>query len=194
MEVILDAIIYGDEQLFYLLNTRIHNSFFDLVLPILRNKYFWVPLYTFIIFFLFYNFNPRKALIYLLSLMLTLTISDQLSSNLIKNQVKRPRPCQQYKIMKEGRVLVRCGNGYSFTSSHATNHFAMAFFLSLSLGQWLPKIKMPLYIWAAVISFSQIYVGVHFPLDILMGTLLGSLIGILCALIFNTIQPNHFEI
>ncbi|MBK8699845.1 MAG: phosphatase PAP2 family protein [Saprospiraceae bacterium] len=81
-------------------------------------------------------------------------------------------------------MLVRCGSGYSFTSSHATNHFAIATFLSFSLGTFLRKVRTPLFTWAGVISLAQVYVGVHFPLDVLCGGLLGFSVGLFWAWVF----------
>jgi undecaprenyl-diphosphatase len=86
-------------------------------------------------------------------------------------------------------VRVKCGNAYSFTSSHATNHFAIATFLSLTLGKRFKKIKWPLLTWAGMICLAQVYVGVHFPLDVFCGAILGMIIGWLWSFVFN----NNFK-
>lgn len=74
-------------------------------------------------------------------------------------------------------LRVRCGRSYSFTSSHATNHFALAVYIFFTLGGYLRLFRWPILAWAAIVSFAQIYVGVHFPLDIIFGAFLGILIG-----------------
>jgi len=111
---------------------------------------------------------------------LAILASDQ-SSNLIKHFVHRLRPC----AVGEARLLVaHCSDTFSFTSNHAANHFAIAVFLSLVFRQirWFPFV---LVLWAAFISLSQVYVGLHYPADIAGGALLGSLAGYLAFLIFK---------
>ena len=146
--------------------------------------FFWFPLYIFFISFLFYNFG-KKAAIYLLALSLTVGIADTMSSRVIKTSVKRLRPCNNDGIKMHVKLLVPCGSGYSFPSSHATNHFAVAVFVIFTIiGQrrWL---KWLLLAWAGSIAFGQVYVGVHYPFDVLCGGLLGSAIGWMCAFLFN---------
>lgn len=175
---LMTEILQLDQSLFFFINDGLQNSFFDAVLPWLRNKYFWIPLYVFLFFFLFLNFK-KKGLILILGLIFSVGIADITSSHFIKKSVKRVRPCNDFEINEEVRTLVRCGGGYSFTSSHAANHFAIATFLILTLGQVFRRIKLPLFFWALFISFAQIYVGVHYPLDILCGAILGVLCGYL---------------
>jgi len=81
--------------------------------------------------------------------------------------------------------MVHCGSGYSFTSSHATNHFALAVFIFLTLGKLGWYFRWPFILWATIIAYSQVYVGVHFPLDIISGAILGTLIGFILAILFN---------
>jgi undecaprenyl-diphosphatase len=104
-------------------------------------------------------------------------LSDTTSSNLIKKNVRRLRPCNDVEMQDRIHERVRCGGGYSFTSSHAANHFAAAVFLigvfGLS-GRWQQKALLG---WAAAIAVSQVYVGVHYPLDVTCGALLGVAIG-----------------
>jgi undecaprenyl-diphosphatase len=119
---------------------------------------------------------------------LAVLISDQ-SSDLIKHFVHRLRPC----AVGEGRLLVKhCSDTFSFTSNHAANHFAIAVFLSLALRRirWLPYV---LIFWAAFIALSQVYVGLHYPTDIVGGALLGSLVGYIAFLIFKLIKQKYFH-
>lgn len=119
-------------------------------------------------------------------------MSDQMSSTLVKENVQRLRPCQQDKLKDQIILRVPCKRSYSFTSSHATNHFAIAAFLFFVLGSYLLVFRWPLFVWAGIISFSQVYVGIHFPLDILFGAILGVLIGSLNAYLFK-ISADFFE-
>lgn len=175
----IDILVAIDHFLFNLINSSCANSFFDVLMPLLRNKFFWAPLYGFIAFFIIYNFTGKSFKIILFAIV-TIVLSDQLSSTIIKPLVKRLRPCQEAQLnnnMPNMRQLVGCGSGYSFPSSHAANHFAFAiFFAILFRNKWLLFGGL---LWAAIISFAQIYVGVHYPLDILGGAVLGILIGLL---------------
>ena len=103
--------------------------------------------------------------------------------------VERLRPCNDLDLAGQIRVLVDCGSGFSFVSSHATNHFAISFLLiSLYYRQW--KWIFPLcFLWAFVVSYAQVYVGVHYPFDILGGAALGILIGLLVGWLEKTLYP-----
>jgi membrane-associated phospholipid phosphatase len=173
----IDQLIQFDRDLFFAINHGLSNTFFDWLMPILRDRYTWVLLYLFIIVFSIKNYG-KQGLILLLGLLMTFGISDYLSSTIIKPSVQRLRPCNEPEINSEVNIIVDCGTGYSFPSSHATNHFGIAVFLIMMFyHRW--KIILPLGIfWAASISFAQIYVGVHYPIDILTGSLLGSSIGL----------------
>jgi len=174
-----------DEWLFHILNGQCHNSFFDLVIPYWRSKYIWIPLYVFIASFLLINWKKR-GLVILLFAIATVGVADFTSSKIVKPLVQRVRPCNDVTLTFEVRELVKCGGGYSFTSSHATNHFAIAVFLIIVLNVFRRKwIRWALLAWAASIAYGQVYVGVHYPLDVITGAILGSLIGIIFANIFQ---------
>ncbi|MEY2901476.1 MAG: hypothetical protein RLY89_582, partial [Bacteroidota bacterium] len=91
-------------------------------------------------------------------------------------------------------LLPNCGSGYSFTSSHATNHFAFAVFIFITMGQVLGKWKWAFLFWAGSVAYAQVYVGVHYPIDVLVGGLLGTLIGFISANLFQQRFPTwHIE-
>jgi membrane-associated phospholipid phosphatase len=163
-----------DRYLFSLINHSELPSVLDSIVVGIRNPIFWTPLYIFMVAFLWMNFG-KKGLIYIGFLLVVFGAGDFISSRIIKPSVERLRPCRHEAVWVIERV--RCGVAYSFPSSHATNHFALATFVIMTLGLYWKKIKLPLWIWAVSISIAQIYVGVHFPLDILGGAILGTLIG-----------------
>lgn len=173
----IDQLVEFDRDLFFAINNGLSNGFFDWLMPILRDRYTWVLLYLSIIVFSIKNYG-KQGFIMILFLAITFGISDFISSSVIKPNVQRLRPCNETEIKTKVNNLVDCGTGYSFPSSHATNHFAIAVFLIMMFyHKW--KIILPIGIlWAASISFAQIYVGVHYPIDILTGGLLGSSIGL----------------
>jgi membrane-associated phospholipid phosphatase len=171
----LETILNWDYALFSWINQGLSNPFFDIVLVWTRNSIFWIPLYLSIISFFIINLG-RKGYWIVLFCLLTVFTSDTISSGLIKKTVKRDRPCRS-EFVENVNIRVRCGRAYSFTSSHATNHFAIAAFLVFSLGMFFKWIKPVLFAWAGIIGFAQIYVGVHFPFDVLVGSFNGLIIG-----------------
>ncbi len=174
--IIMEELIAFDQYIFEIINGHTHNAVLDWLMPIWREKSTWIPFYLALAVFLGYKY--RKAGLYLiLGLALSVGLADTISSKVIKPAVHRLRPCNDPEIKDEVQLLVHCGSGYSFTSSHAANHFAVAAFLSLTLGLHYRRIRWPLHLWAASIALGQVYVGVHYPLDILMGAFLGLIIG-----------------
>lgn len=188
----LQEIIAIDKEIFLFINQGMGNLFFDWLLPILRNPFTWAPLYLFLIIFFIKHYGKIGLLIVLCTLA-NFGISDGVSSHLIKKSVERVRPCNDVEFKDQVKLRVRCGSGYSFTSSHATNHFAMAFFwIVLFRRKWKHTLWLGI-LWAAAISFSQIYVGVHYPFDILAGALLGTLIGTFSGTLFKRLVPQFFQ-
>jgi undecaprenyl-diphosphatase len=192
----LEQLIQFDQNLFFTINHGLSNSFFDWLMPALRNRFFWTPLYLFIIIFSIRNYG-KQGWIMILFLALTFGCTDFISSSLIKPTVQRLRPCNDPEIKSDVKNLIDCGSGYSFPSSHASNHFGLAVFLIvLFFSKW--KLILPMgLLWAASISFAQVYVGVHYPIDILAGAMLGGMIGfimgkiLLASKTFGTWNPGN---
>lgn len=166
-----------DATLFYWINTGASNPVFDWLLPLLREKWFWAPLYLFVAAFAVLNLGRQRGIILVLGLVASAGLADFTSSTLIKKNVERLRPCNDPAMQAIVVRRVSCGSGYSFTSSHAANHFAAAVFLGMALGGRMPKVRAALLAWAASIAVAQVYVGVHYPGDVLAGALLGALLG-----------------
>ncbi len=168
-----------DTYLFLQLNTVYTNHFLDSIYPWYREGNTWMPLYLFMIIFAIQNF-PKKSFSWILFIVITIILTDQISSSWVKPFFQRPRPCNDPNLIGQVRLLLdHCSGGFSFTSSHATNHFGFAVFLYMTIGPIIGKWKYALLVWAASISYGQIYVGVHYPLDIFFGAILGSSIGYL---------------
>lgn len=165
-----------DQQFFSFINEGLRHPWLDAIMPLWREKVFWVPLYVALAAFLGWKFK-REAVFLVLAAALTIGIADTVSSKVIKPSVKRDRPCRAEGLAPQVHLLVPCGGGHSFTSSHATNHFALATLLFLTLGRLYRRARYVLLLWAGSIAFGQVYVGVHYPLDVLVGGLLGALIG-----------------
>lgn len=169
----MEDLLQFDKAAFFWINRDCVNPFFDAILPLTRNMFFWAPLYVFLIAFFLLNFGKRGW--WMLGLVvLTFACTDFLSSSLIKPWVGRLRPCNDEELRAWVRLLVQCGGGKSFTSSHATNHFGFGVLVGLMLR---PYFRWALYVfvlWAGTISLAQVYVGVHYPLDVVAGGLVGS--------------------
>ena len=173
----MEALLHFDIRIFQLVNSQWTAPWLDVVMPMVRNKYFWLPFYIFLISWLAINFKG-KGIWHLVAIIILISVSDQLSSHLIKPWVGRLRPCADPYMHDFVRSLVRCGKSFSFPSSHATNHFALAFYLIVHFsGKWKWTFAA-LFLWAALISYAQVYVGVHYPLDVFAGANLGIVLGI----------------
>ena len=187
----MNELIALDHALFQLINGTWHNGFLDALFPFLRNKYFWMPLYLFLLSFLVINYKKQGVIVAVFAI-LVITLGDQLSSQVIKELVERLRPCKNPQLAETVRLLVPCGSGKSFTSSHAVNHFAAAaYFGSLFFARFRWVLPLAVF-WAALVSYGQVYVGLHFPADVLAGGILGCAIGFVVAFFARrNIKPNH---
>lgn len=161
-----------DYFLLRFINEGLSNEFFDFLMPYWRDKLFWIPLYFVVLILILLKYK-RRAWIPVILILLTITVSDYVSSSVIKPLFERARPCQMTEAFPWLHVLINCGGGLSFTSSHATNHFAIATVFTFFIGSFQKWIGPLLYIWAASVAFGQVYVGVHYPSDIAAGALLG---------------------
>ena len=154
----MTELIEFDRYLFELINQHWQNDFLDWIMPYWRDKKFWIPLYVVLLGFTLFKFK-WKAIYFGLAIGLTVGVADTVSSQFIKKSVKRVRPCNDLEYKDQVHLLIGCGGGYSFTSSHATNHFAVAAFISLTLGLLYPMIRIPFYLWAASIALGTSLCG-----------------------------------
>ena len=174
-----------DFTIFHWINDTGSNPVFDFLLPLWREKLMWLPLYLFLAVFAFQNLGSRKGGLFLVGLVLAVGLADFTSSTIVKKNVQRLRPCNNPETRELVVQRVHCGSGYSFTSSHAANHFAVAMYLSMFLGVLAPWVRPLVFTWAALVAYAQVYVGVHYPADVLFGAFLGAFLAWAVASLFR---------
>jgi undecaprenyl-diphosphatase len=167
-----------DTSLFLILN-GMHNDFFDFIMYWASNKYIWIPLYLFVLFIVYKEYKKPAFIIFVVAIVLIIA-TDELTSAGIKNLVKRPRPSHEASIADSIHLVKDYHGGqYGFPSSHAANSFALSVFIFLLLRKRYPWIKFVMFHYAILVSYSRIYLGVHYPSDVLGGIIVGSILGII---------------
>ena len=177
------------DRTFFLAINGAFSSFWDPVMIFVSRIPVWIPLYVIVAAALFYKRSWKIALLAFGCAILTFVLTDQIGL-LIKNLAERPRPGFDPMLEGLGRFIDGKGGHFSFVSNHASNVFGFALFTLLFFKNRIYTIAILL--WAATISYSRVYLGKHFPLDILCGTILGVLCGILIYKLF-TCLINKFR-
>jgi len=158
--------------LFFYINEK-HNDFFDVIMYWASHKWFWLPFYLALAVFLV-RFYKKVSIYVLLAIGVAITISDQIASSVIKQWVLRLRPSHEPALIQYIH-LSKAGPGgmYGFVSSHAANTAALTIFLILILPPRYKLLKASIVSWALLVCYSRIYNGVHYPLDVIGGILVG---------------------
>lgn len=185
-----------DMQLFIKINTVWTSGLADFLLPLMRDQRTWYPLYAFLLIYSIVKFR-WKALPFIILGALTVTLGDVISSHFLKDFFGRIRPCHEERLVGLMQLrVVYCPESGSFTSSHAVNHFALAMFFYQAFKPYFKKWAGLFFLWAGLVSYAQVYVGVHYPGDVLGGAILGCGIGWCLALVFKkyfNFQRNFFN-
>jgi undecaprenyl-diphosphatase len=182
------AILAWDKAFFIFINRDLSNSVLDLLCPIIRTKETWIPLYILVAFFTYKKYG-KQALLWLGVALITILLTDQ-SAHLFKIMFQRPRPCNEASLLSSLILRVdHCNNSFSFFSAHAANHFGQAYIYHSIFKHKIASVGC--FAWAFVISFSQVYVGVHYPSDVIVGALFGLCIGFVMILI--TKKMTYYE-
>lgn len=181
-----------DTDLFLFLN-GLHNDFWDVIMYYSSEKLTWIPLYIFILY-LTIKYFKWKSIVILVTIALLITISDQLSVHAFKNVFMRLRPCHEPSLAGLVHIVYnKCGGQFGFVSSHAINHFALAAFLSVIFSKKIRYFSIILLFWAFWVSYSRIYLGVHYPGDVLFGGLIGAILGFLFGKLDLYIISKYFS-
>ena len=171
-----------DQQFFLFLNS-FHTPLWDVIMHSISGKLIWSPLYLAILIWIGVIYK-RKFPVVLIFIIIAVTLADQVSVQLFKNTFQRLRPCHEPAL--QGMIHLfegQCGGLYGFVSSHASNSFNIAVLtLFLIKRRWY---TIGMIIWASVIGYTRIYLGVHYPGDVICGSLLGTLIGWGCYRLYD---------
>jgi len=181
-----------DQKLFFWINQ--HNSpFFDAFFFLVSDKYFWIPFYVFLLWLVIKKYKA-KSWIYLLGLLVLITATDQMSVHLFKDVFQRYRPCHNLDIKNYVHLYKgKCGGLYGFISSHAANASALALYFWLTLSPTLLRkqwIAFSLILYVLLIMYSRVYLGQHYPFDVVMGSVFGLLCAWLCFLLFRKLAKT----
>lgn len=173
---VFEALISADKAALLLLNSH-HSAAADSFFAFITERFVWIPAYLALVVYLFRTKRSYFWQIIFTALLLIL-ITDQLSSSVIKPWVQRLRPCHDPSVLPFLHLVDgKCGGTFGFVSSHAANTFALASYLfSLYHHRW-NWLSVMVFSWAILVSISRIYLGVHFPADVLFGALLGIVFG-----------------
>ncbi|WP_025742562.1 phosphatase PAP2 family protein [Aquimarina pacifica] len=173
----MEELIQFDKDLFIYLN-NLGTSSWDGFWLFMTDKFYQIPLYLLLLYFFYKYFGIKGTVITLVTVALLITATDQLS-NLFKNVLfMRPRPCRADGVSDLTRFIAeRCGR-HGYFSGHAASSMALAFFTGLALQKHLKFIFPFMVVWSIIVSYSRIYVGVHYPGDVITGMAIGMLLGL----------------
>lgn len=182
----METLSQYDSDLFLYLN-GLHVDWMDKVMVLITNMWVWFPLYLLLIYWTVKQYGKRCWWVFF-AVGLVVLCTDQLASHVCKPLFQRLRPCYntdfQYLIYLPKGLA---GGRYGFVSSHAANTFGVATFLTPVLKKYRPWMAIVLFLWAFISSYSRIYIGFHYPGDILCGALLGTLIGLVFWKLFQLV-------
>ena len=182
---LLEKILHADYWLMLRINKDWTSPWFDKIALLARESYLYVPFYLFLAMFMIMNFGKKGAW-WVVTVLAMAGLNDLISSHVIKEIFDRPRPCRDPMMASQIRLIARyCGMNGSFISSHASNHFAAATFIFQTL-KFLSRKWALVFLWAAIISYAQVYVGVHYPSDVICGAIFGFAMGYMASRFFET--------
>ncbi|MBC5773422.1 phosphatase PAP2 family protein [Pontibacter sp. KCTC 32443] len=185
----LEKLIELDKELFVYLNDM-QSPFWDPIMVFASDKYVWIPFYLGLIGYVIWKYK-RQSIPMLLLAVLTIALADSITSGIFKPYFARLRPCHDETLSDVINLVAGCGGKFGFMSSHAANAFGFAVFFNLILSDRYTIFKVILVAWAVIVSYSRIYLGVHFPGDVVGGAIVGSFAAYVCSLGYAIIIKKY---
>lgn len=189
----LEALNDFDHSLFLSIH-HWRNTFLDVLMPVITNRWIWIPLYALFLFIIWKRFG-KQTIVISITIVLLIVASDQ-AANLLKKNTGRLRPCHEEALSGMVTTPLGCGGNYGFVSGHAANSCAIAVFLWLLSGTmhgFAPSRKrnwwLLLFPWVILVCWSRIYLGVHFPFDLLGGCIIGTACAFLLFFLYKKAAP-----
>lgn len=188
---LLDFLLTLDHRLLLAIN-HARTPLLDAAMTFASQIKVWFPFYAVLLAWLIYHFR-RQALLLVPLLAATVALADSITSRIFKPWAARPRPCHAADLATQLYLPDGCGGAFGFMSSHAANAMGLAVFLLFTLPasrfRWL---KAGVFVWAAVISYSRVYLAAHYPADVLGGWLVGAMLGAGAGWAFRSWAPRYW--
>jgi undecaprenyl-diphosphatase len=171
----IDTLLTYDTELFLFLN-NLGSEQWDGFWLIVTEKWSSIPVYAVLLYLIYRHYGLKGTLLIMVAVALMITATDQLA-NLFKYGIERPRPCRVEALQDQMRFVAEGCGRFGFFSAHAASSMAAAVFLGLALRKYYRYLPFLLLFWAVIVAYSRIYLGVHYPLDIIVGMFFGGLTG-----------------
>ena len=184
----LEKLLSLDTELFVFLN-GLGSPAYDGLWLLITKQSNWIPLFLLLLYVIFKKLGAKQTLYLLLFIAILVTFTDQMT-NLVKNNVQRLRPCNNPEIASYIRI-VKMSNAFSFFSGHAANSMAVAAFIYFTLRSYFKHFEL-IFLWPFIFAYSRIYLGLHYPGDILTGYLFGFTFGFLMFKLYKKAQSKYF--